>query len=189
MAILQERGALVGERLMVSTESPLSLHLLQAVSKGERMDLVIQKAVELGVREITPVLTERCVVRLKGSRAEKRHRHWREIIINACEQCGRNRLPLLHHITPVEKVLDEPSGGLKLVLDPSAASSIGALASPRDGEVHLLIGPEGGLSDWELDQATLHGFTAVRLGPRILRTETAALASLSALQVLWGDLG
>ncbi len=189
MATLQENGrATVGRRLDDDTEPPLSLHLLQAISKGERMDFVIQKATELGVTAITPVLTERCIVRLSGERATKRLRHWREILINACEQCGRYRLPSLHDITPLGQALQNAGEGLKLVLDPVSEKGPQTLPRP-DNKVALLIGPEGGLTEGEIRQARQQDFVGLRLGPRTLRTETAAIAALSALQALWGDLG
>ncbi len=180
--------AAVGPPLESDTESPLTLHLLQGVSKGERMDHVVQKATELGVTTITPVLTRRCVVRLAGERAEKRLRHWREIVIHACEQCGRNRLPLLREITPLDEALNHTGSGMKLVLNPADGKNLGTLQPPQNG-VTLLVGPEGGLSGEEIRQAIRHGFVGLRLGPRTLRTETAPIAALSALQTLWGDLG
>ena len=187
--VLKDGGeAAVGKSLGDDSETPLAIHLLQGVSRGERMDYTIQKAVELGVAQITPLLTERCVVRLKGERAEKRLQHWREIIINACEQCSRNRLPRLNPPTTLEQIVANPASGLNLLLDPAADRGPADLPRPAGG-ISLLIGPEGGLSDREIGQAQRAGFTPLRLGPRILRTETAALAAVSALQVLWGDLG
>ncbi len=190
MATLQENGrATVGRRLDDTTESPLSLHLFQAVSKGERMDFVIQKATELGVTAITPVITERCIVRLNRERAAKRLRHWQEILINACEQCGRRRLPSLHEIAPLDQALQNSGEELKLVLDPGADKGLRSLSLPAHGKIALLIGPEGGLTEEEIRQARQRDFVGLRLGPRTLRTETAAIAALSALQAYWGDLG
>ncbi len=179
---------IIGQQLDDNAESPLQIHLLQAVSRGERMDHVIQKAVELGVDKITPVLTQRCMVKLKGERAARRLQHWRAIAISACEQCGRNRLPVLSEITTLDKALSEPSNDLRLVLSPAAQNSLSGLSPPGSG-VTLLIGPEGGLTDRELRQAQRSKFISLRMGPRILRTESAAVAALSALQTLWGDLG
>ncbi len=189
LGVLENNGkAAVREAIDDHSESPLAIHLLQGVSRGERMDYAIQKAVELGVTEITPLLTERCVVRLKGERAERRLQHWREIIINACEQCGRSRLPRLNPLTTLEQAAATPSSDLNLLLDPAGGKGPTELPRPA-GKISLLIGPEGGLSDREIGQTQRAGFTPLRLGPRILRTETAALAAISALQVIWGDLG
>lgn len=170
-------------------ESPLSIHLVQGLARGERMDLVVQKATELGVDRITPLMTEYGVVRLDGQRAAKRTAHWRAVAASACEQSGRNRLP----------VIDEPIGfrewlggnsnrdWTRLILRPGAGRSL-ASASIESGCAVLLIGPEGGFSEAEYELAELTGFAAIGLGPRILRTETAALAAMSALQVLHGDM-
>lgn len=170
------------------TESPLQLHLAQGISRGERMDYVIQKAVELGVSSLTPLLTERCVVQLRGERLARRLAHWQGVIISACEQCGRNRLPVLH---PAYTLMDwlavAPAGGPRLVLAPHADAGLYALGDTL-AEACLLIGPEGGLSETEIQAAQTQGFRAMRLGPRVLRTETAAVSALSALQVMWGDL-
>ncbi|HYQ92443.1 MAG TPA: 16S rRNA (uracil(1498)-N(3))-methyltransferase [Candidatus Competibacteraceae bacterium] len=170
-------------------ESPLPILLAQGISRGERMDYTLQKAVELGVSVIFPVLAERSVVKLEQERWRHRIQHWQGIIASACEQCGRNRLPLLLEPVGLAKCLQSPAlQGLKLVLDPLAPTSLSALAlSPS--AVSLLIGPEGGLSPTEVALAEVAGFTAVRLGPRVLRTETAALVALTAVQLRWGDLG
>ena len=179
---------IIGQQLDDKTESPLQIHLIQAISRGERMDYVIQKAVELGVHRITPVSSQRCMVKLKGERAKKRLQHWQGIIISACEQCGRNRLPVLGEITTLNAALPEPEQALKMVLDPAGRNTLSSL-KPRDSRVTLLIGPEGGLADEEIQQAQQSGFISLRMGPRILRTESAAVAALSALQTLWGDMG
>ncbi len=168
------------------SESPLTLELVQGLAKGERMDFAIRKAVELGVTRIVPVATARSVVRLDGERAEKRHAHWRGVIVAACEQCGRNRLPELAPVTALTEWLATPRQGL--VLDPEGGDGLRALAAP-DGPVSLLVGPEGGLDAAELDRAEAAGLRRLRLGPRVLRTETAPLAALAAVQTLWGDLG
>ena len=169
-------------------ESPLQLTLVQGISRGERMDYAIQKAVELGVHAIVPVFTERSVVQLKGERADKRQAHWQAVAQSACEQCGRNRVPQLHAPAAFSVWLNQWHGeGPALALDPLAPQALADLPAPRQ-PVTVLVGPEGGLTDEELAQAGERGFQGVRLGPRILRTETAAAAILTAAQVLWGDL-
>ncbi len=188
-ATLEESAQVaIGQPLNDETESPLQIHLIQAISRGERMDYVIQKAAELGVYKITPVLTQRCMVKPKGDRAAKRLQHWQGIAISACEQCGRNRLPVLNAITTLDAALSGPENNLKLVLDPTGKNSLSNLTPPVKS-VTLLIGPEGGLTDKEVRQAQQSEFIRLRMGPRILRTESAAVAALSALQALWGDLG
>ncbi len=167
-------------------ESPLSITLAQGISKGERMDHVVQKAVELGVTRIVPLLTEHCAVNLDGERMDKRLRHWQAVAISACEQCGRNTLPAIESPLALDQWLTQRQSGLQLVLDPLAGEGMGQLAQPQ--AVTLLIGPEGGLSEREIRAAQEHGYCGVRLGPRILRTETAALAAVSVIQSLWGDL-
>lgn len=171
------------------TESSLSIHLALGISKGERMDFAIQKAVELGVTEITPLYTERCVVNLDTKREAKRLQHWQGIIISACEQSGRNQLATLH--TPIDirhNFSKLPDYKLKLTLSPYATQNLKQIKKP-DGDVLVLIGPEGGLSKQEVQTAIQHGFESVRMGPRILRTETAAITTISTIQMLWGDLG
>jgi 16S rRNA (uracil1498-N3)-methyltransferase len=171
----------------VERESPLQVTLVQAVSSGERMDLTIQKAVELGVSRIVPVESERCVVRLKGERAEKRVAHWRQVVVSACEQCGRNRIPEVRMILPFDVWLAaDENAAQRWVLLPGARTALRDLPRP-DKPVELLVGPEGGLTDAEAEAAQRAGFRPVRLGPRVLRTETAAPALLAALQALWGD--
>ncbi|HUW50678.1 MAG TPA: 16S rRNA (uracil(1498)-N(3))-methyltransferase [Sulfuricella sp.] len=171
----------------VERESPLQVNLAQAISAGEKMDYTLQKAVELGIGQIQPLASERSVVRLSGERADKRVAHWQGVVIAACEQSGRNHVP---EVAPIRPLLDWlPQGGagsLRLMLAPGAECGLHDLARPG-GEVTLLIGPEGGLSPTEADAAKRIGFTPVRLGARVLRTETAALAALAAMQVLWGD--
>lgn len=167
-------------------ESPLKVTLVQGISRGERMDYTLQKAVELGVAKIVPLVTERCMVELKGERAEKRLAHWRGIIIGACEQSGRNRIPHLEPIGKLSDWLKQPHGGSKLLLDHMADNAVQHL-NPAE-EFTILIGPEGGLAPWEKALAVEHGYSGVRLGPRVLRTETAALVALTALQSHFGDL-
>ena len=171
-------------------ESPLKLHLVQGISRGERMDFVVQKATELGVKRITPVLTDHGVVRLDAARAEKRRTHWQRVAESACEQCGRVRPPLVDAPIALNKWFGEGGGGdatqLVLTHGPAVAPLTGIDSPPV--KLCLLIGPEGGLSDSELDDAKLAGFEAVSMGPRILRTETAALTAVALAQSLWGDL-
>ena len=165
-------------------EPALRIHLGQGLSRGERMDWAIQKATELGVAEITPLVSERCEVRLKDERADKRLAHWRQIAISACEQCGRSVLPVIHAPVSLDDWQRQVQAELKLVLHPVAEP----LAShARPSSLAFLIGPEGGLSDAEVEQAKHHGFHAARLGPRVLRTETAPVVALSLAQHLWGD--
>lgn len=169
-----------------SSESPLPVRLIQGISKAERMDITLQKATELGATRISPVTTVRSVVKLDEERAERRHGRWRGILQSACEQCGRNALPQLDELKRLDTVLAEKDGSAtRIVLAPEGTSSLAEIGRPLALEV--LIGPEGGLSEEEVATAIDRGFTAVRLGPRILRTETAGLALLAAAQTLWGD--
>lgn len=168
-------------------ESPLAIHLGIAISKGERMDWVIQKATELGVAQITPLQTERVEVRLSGEREEKKSAHWRAIAISACEQCARNRLPVIHAPQSLATWLDNTVADAKFVLHHRSETALITIAPPPQS-VALLIGSEGGLSDLEIHLAEKKNFAPLRLGPRVLRTETAPLAALSILQFLWGDL-
>lgn len=169
-------------------ESPLQTHLAIGISRGERMDWVLQKATELGVSKITPLFTERTEVRLQGERLEKKMEHWRQIIISACEQCQRNVLPQLAGTQEFGEFLSTENPGLKLVLHHRSEQSLKQLSAPS--AVTLLIGPEGGLSELEINMA-LNNFhyTPLTLGPRVLRTETAPVAALTSVQLLWGDLG
>ncbi len=166
--------------------APLNIHLALGVSKGERMDFAIQKAVELGVSQITPLWSARAVVKLTDERLARRLAHWRGIIISACEQSGRRRLPQLHPASSLNDWLSRSHPG-GLLLHPCAASGFDQLPPPPAGAITLLIGPEGGLTPTERDLALQRGFTGVRLGPRTLRTETAPLAAITAAQLLWGD--
>lgn len=173
--------------LDTQSESPLEITLLQGISRGERMDFAIQKAVELGVKTFIPVVTERCNVQLSKERAEKRLKHWQGVLTSACEQSGRAYMPELAPVTKLDEAMTATADALKLVLDPQAQQRFHSLPQPQ--ALTLLIGPEGGLSDAEISQAQQAGFTAVQFGPRILRTETAAVAALAVVQTLWGDLG
>jgi 16S rRNA (uracil1498-N3)-methyltransferase len=178
----------VGEPLGIERESPLTLTLAQGVSRGERMDLVVQKATELGAAGIVPLFTERSVVRLSAQQAARKLDHWRAIAISACEQCGRNRLPRLAAPLALADFLKQGTAGATgLLLSPAASAGIAAMARPA-AAVTVLIGPEGGLSEAEQQAAVAAGFVPVRLGPRVLRTETAAIAALSVLQGRYGDL-
>lgn len=183
----REATAQVDAKLHMSCESPLPIHLGQGVSKGDRMDFVLQKSVELGVSEITPLLTERCVVKLNQERWQKKLQQWQKIIISACEQCGRNTLPKLNSPQEFGSWIAQSTNQLRLTLHPKAEKSIAGIRPTPHG-VRLLIGPEGGLSEQEIYQTEEHGFQQVLLGPRILRTETAALTSISILQSHFGDL-
>jgi 16S rRNA (uracil1498-N3)-methyltransferase len=170
------------------TRPALSVTLVQGVSKGDRMDYSLQKATELGVSVIQPVLSRRSQAPGDARRLENRHEHWRGVIISACEQCGRNELPRLEPVISLHDWLaQEHPEGHALVLDPLADTTLPDLAAPT-GEVSLLIGPEGGLDEGEIAAAHQQGFRGVRLGPRVLRTETAGVAALAVIQSLWGDL-
>jgi 16S rRNA (uracil1498-N3)-methyltransferase len=182
-------SAMVGKHHAVERESPLQVTLLQGLAGAERMDYVIQKAVELGVAAIAPVTMTRSVTRLDAARASKRAEHWRSVIVASCEQCGRNRLPLLHPLRDFDAALgspDDPGAVLSLLLSPGEGKSLTAFERPS-GAIRLLIGPEGGLAPDELAAAHRAGFRTVRLGPRVLRTETAGVAALAAMNALWGD--
>jgi 16S rRNA (uracil1498-N3)-methyltransferase len=168
------------------TESPLQLHVGLAISKGERMDYAIQKLVETGVHSLTPLLTERTVVKLDTRRKQSRRQHWHGVIISACEQCGRSQLPQLHDIVTLADWTDQAAGECKLVFDAAGNLHLQNI-QPRPASVNVLIGPEGGLSENEVHYAATRGFHIVKLGPRILRAETAAVAISAALQTLWGD--
>ena len=165
-------------------ESPLHIHLGQGLSRGERMDWAIQKATELGVSEITPIFSERCEVRLKDERADKRLMHWRQVAISACEQCGRSRVPVIHPPLLLADWIKQTQAELKLVLHPVAEPLV---SHAKPASLAFLIGPEGGLADAEVDQAHAAGFLPARLGPRVLRTETAPVVALAVAQQLWGD--
>lgn len=179
----------VGPPIETTTESPLKIHLVQGISRGERMDFVIQKATELGVKRISPVFTEYGVVKLDAARAEKRRAHWQGVATSACEQSGRIRPPLID--APIDLNTWFGAGAkeadVDLILQPGAATPLASVGSPVT-KICLLIGPEGGFSDSEYEDAQVAGFDAVSLGPRVLRTETAALTAIAVAQTLWGDL-
>ncbi len=176
------------EAVRTEPEARLPITLVQAVAKGEHMDYALQKAVELGISRFVPVFTQHGVVRLQGERLTRKREHWRRVAIGACEQSGRTRLPEIGRAQPLEAWLAEPAEATtRLVLDPGAKHSLKDINAPS-GEVQCLIGPEGGLSGAEVDLARAAGFQPIRLGPRTLRTETAASAVVTAIQILWGDL-
>lgn len=171
----------------VGSESPLKVTLVQAISSGDRMDFTIQKAVEMGVTHIQPIASQRSVVKLSGDRAEKRVEHWQNVVISACEQSGRAFVPQVAQPMTLSNWLGtNPAALTRITLSPTATQTLHDLPKPQ-GEICLLIGAEGGLTDDEISLAAVNGFTPVRLGPRVLRTETAALATLAAIQTVWGD--
>jgi 16S rRNA (uracil1498-N3)-methyltransferase len=168
-------------------ESPLAISLIQAVSSGERMDFTLQKSVEMGVTEIFPVTSARSIVKLSGERAEKRQERWQEIVIAACEQCGRNRIPTVHPLLPLSQRLQQlPQSDVRLLMGLHHPTSLKAI-QPAPQRITLMIGPEGGWSPEEEAAAFQTGFQSILLGKRVLRTETAALAAIAAMQTLWGD--
>ena len=172
----------------VNREPPLSIVLAQGISKGQRMDYCIQKAVELGAHAIQPVITQRCAVRQKADRPDRKESHWQGVLTSAAEQSGRTILPLLENTASLHDYLHRTTDdSLKLVLDPQADGTLCDLRPPEQS-IHILTGPEGGLSEEEVSQAKDCGFTGIRMGPRILRTETAGIAAIAVMQALWGDL-
>lgn len=172
------------EQIVGLPESPLHTHLGQGLARGEKMDFVIQKATELGVNEITPLVTERCEVRLSDERADKRLLHWQQVAISACEQSGRTKIPVIHAPIVLDDWLVHVQADLKLMLHPMA-ESIESYTKPSS--LALLIGPEGGFSDNEIAKAVQQAFQSIRLGHRVLRTETAPIVALTLAQQLWGD--
>jgi len=185
----------VGDAQEVDRESPLAVVLVQCVPRGDRMDFIVQKATELGVARIVPVLSQRSVVRLDASQADSKAAHWRAVAVNACEQCGRNRLPVIEAPCQLIRYLGDSSArsgapadanGPRLLLEPDLGSSGDALAVRA--AVEIAIGPEGGFTSEEIEAFRVCGFRTVRLGPRVLRTETAALAAIAWLQSRFGDL-
>ena len=179
----------IGDFENITSESPLDITLVQGISRGERMDFTLQKATELGVTRIVPLFTERCTVNLKAERLEKRIKHWQGTVRSACEQSGRNNIP---QIEPAKYFDDFIQNGNQLehsclLLDPESPQSLTSITVAPTA-ITLLIGPEGGFSSRERELAYANGYQGVQLGPRILRTETAAIAAISAMQILWGDL-
>ena len=177
----------LGRHDPIERESPLHTELGIAISRGERMDWVIQKATELGINTISPLFSERTEVKLKGDRADKKLRHWRQVAISACEQCGRNQLPDIAPLATVSEWTERADAECKLVLHHRNTKPLAGGSAPAN--VALLIGPEGGLSEAEINKAETAGFSPMALGPRVLRTETAPLAALSLVQQQWGDMG
>lgn len=175
----------ITEFISESNDSPLKITLLQGVSKGDHMDITIQKAVELGVTDIIPLICERTVVNLKSDRLEKKMRHWNGIVSSACEQSGRNNLLKIH---PPKKLseLSLSENEIGFILQPTAEKNLQSQETPK--AVSIMIGPEGGFTDEEIKLSIDKDFNEVRFGPRILRTETAAIAAVSIIQSLWGDL-
>lgn len=180
----------LGQQIDSRTESPLRITIAQAVAKGERMDYALQKCVELGVTAVQPLFTRRSVVRLEADRLQKREAHWRGVILAASEQSGRTVCPrLLPTRSLADWLRNSPAHAASAwILDPRAESSLATVTRP-DGETRLIVGPEGGLDEEEIQAARHVGYLGVRLGPRILRTETAATVALSILQARFGDLG
>lgn len=173
---------------LVNRESPRLIHLAQALSKGDRMEWIVQKAVELGVTSLTPLITAHCAVRLEQERLAKKQLQWQAIAIAACEQSGRNQVPTIHSPCSFATYLQQCDARYKMVLHPTASDSLTKHIPSTQGDIALLIGPEGGLSEEEIDIAKEKAFHPLSLGPRILRTETAAIAALSIVQALAGDL-
>lgn len=178
----------IKQSTQITNESSLNITLLQGISSGDRMDYTIQKAVELGVKSIQPISTERSVVKLSAERAEKRVEHWQGVAIAACEQSGRAFVPEMHHPVTLSAWLtsNPQQQACRILLNPIGAQRLSQLTKPAD-EIQLLIGAEGGLSANEIDTAIKHGFQSIILGPRILRTETAALTAMASMLTLWGD--
>lgn len=183
----KQATANIGQCIARNNESPLNIHLGQGISRGDRMDFTLQKSVELGVNTITPLFTERCGVKLNAERLEKKRQQWQKIVISACEQSGRAVVPQVLAPVSLSEWLAQATSALKINLHPRAQHSIMGL--PMSAErVRLLIGPEGGLTDAEIEQACNANYTEVLLGPRVLRTETAALTAITTLQCKFGDL-
>ena len=180
--------AIITAANQVNNESPLNITLLQAISSGDRMDFTIQKAVELGVTRIQPISSQRSMVKLSAERAEKRTEHWRNIAISACEQSGRAVVPVVDAPLSLQHWLaaNPQNNASRILLNPVGALRLAEVEKPSN-EAQLLIGAEGGLAQHEIDLACHHGFQSIVLGPRILRTETAALTTIAAMQTLWGD--
>lgn len=168
-------------------ESPIDIYLAQGIARGEKMDFIVQKAVELGVKKIIPLITERCNVRLANEREEKRLLHWQSVATSACEQSGRNSVPDIVAPLSFAEWLPKASADRKFVLSPHVQEKLNASPLPAGSSVILLIGPEGGLSDQEVNAAIAHQFLPLNLGPRVLRTETATLAAITTLQYQYGD--
>ncbi len=172
----------------IDNESPLNITLLQGISRGDRMDTCIQKSIELGVHTIIPVLCQRTGTSLKGERAEKKLNHWQQITISACEQSGRCFIPEIKATIDFTQAVQNTHSDHKIILAPGAENTINSIPVPKNN-ICILIGPEGGFTEEEIQLATDNGFISISLGPRILRTETAGPACIAIAQTLWGDLG
>lgn len=177
----------VGEAALGIAPSPLIIHLGQGISRGEKMDFTVQKAVELGVHSLTPLFTEFSGVDLSAERSAKRLAHWQAIIVSACEQCGRNDLPVIHAPITLETWISQRRETLRLILEPKGTTHLSELHVANAG-IALLVGPEGGFSIKESALAQQNGFLSLQLGPRVLRTETAGAAAITALQCGFGDM-
>ena len=171
----------------INRESPLRITLIQGLSRGEHMDTTLQKATELGIAEIIPVICERSI-NINKDRSRKKYERWQQITISACEQSGRNLLPRLHEISTITDAIDKIRSDVKLVLDPTANAGINSIEC-ENKSLCIMSGPEGGLSEREIKASSAAGYAIIKFGPRVLRTETAAPAVISAFQVLWGDMG
>lgn len=169
-------------------ESPINITLAQGLARGEKMDFIVQKAVELGVKQVVPLITERCNVKLEGAREEKRVQHWQSVAVSACEQSGRNYVPTVSAPINLATWLSQAKADKCFVLSPHVTDKMPEEKLPAGTNIILLIGPEGGLSDAEVKAAIAHGFLPLNLGPRVLRTETAPLVSITMLQAYYGDL-
>mgnify|MGYP001816161078 FL=1 len=183
----RELALAINSRLPGLAEPALEITVVQALSRGERMDLMLQKCTELGAAAFQPLFSERSEVRLRDEKLERRLEHWQSVVISACEQCGRSRVPPVRPPLTLRGWLEAESRGVRLALAPEALQPLAGLEPPQ--RVELAVGPEGGFSDAELEQMRAKGVVGVRLGPRILRTETAAPAAVAILQCLGGDLG
>ncbi len=174
------------QKIATNNESPLNIHLFQGVSRGDKMELTLQKGVELGIKHFTPLITERCGVKLDEKRWLKKHQHWQKVIESACEQCGRNTIPVLHPVIHLQTALSQLND-TSFFMHPDSKHSFKSITADAQSELQLWVGPEGGFSDEEVESVKGHGCKPVQLGPRILRTETAALAAVSVMNGLWGD--
>ena len=185
-------SAFVGSPRAIDRESPLAITLVQCVPRGDRMDFIVQKATELGVARIVPVLSQRSVVRLDAAQAQSKANHWRAVTVSACEQCGRNRLPIVETAQPLLNYLGKPApgSGPRLVFEPEPAAQPESAPQPHSAaaDAHVAIGPEGGFTPDELEAFRVSGYSRGGLGPRVLRTETAAIAALVWLQARFGDM-
>jgi len=176
----------IGRFQNINRESKLKIHLIQSISRSEKIDFILQKAVELGVTKITPIITERCKIKLSKDRQHKRIARWQKIIISACEQCGRNILPELNQITHLADLITTLSADLKIILNPEANNTLHNVTG-KPKSIAILIGSEGGFTENEIQLTEKYNFCSIKLGPRILRTETAGLAIISILQKRFGD--